>query len=92
MCKYYRDEPNVSLTDSESFKDKIIITGKTSATGNEKDGEILALLKNLSKFWRTLQMSLINREVNLILTLNFKIKNLILILGDTKLYIPVVTL
>ena len=55
-------------TQSKSFKSKIKITGKTPAAGNTKDVEIIVPLKYLSNFWRTLEMLLINCEVNLILT------------------------
>ena len=41
LWQYYRDEPNDNLSDSESFKPKIKITGKTPAAGNEKDVEIM---------------------------------------------------
>ena len=44
------------------------ITGKTPNNGNTKDVEIIVPLKHLSNFWRTLEMLLINCEVNLILT------------------------
>ena len=54
LCQYYRDEPSDNLADSESFKSKIKITGKTPAAGNEKDVEIMVPLKYLSNFWRTL--------------------------------------
>ena len=37
----YRDEPNDNLTDSESFKSKMKITGKTPDDGNKKDVEIM---------------------------------------------------
>ena len=97
LWQYYRDGPNDNLADSESFKSKINITGKTLATGNEKDVEIMVPLKYLSNFWRILEMPLINCEVNLILTLSstcvitnftgagtFKIT-------DTKLYVPVLS-
>ena len=97
LWQYYRDEPNDNLADSELFKSKIKITGKTP-TGNEKDVEIMVLLKYLSHIWRTLETPLINCEVNLILTWlstsvitnstgtgTFKIT-------DTNLYVPVVTL
>ena len=69
LWKYYRDEPNDNLADSksDSFKSKRKITGKTPNNGNEKDVEIMAPLKYLSNFWRTLEMPLINCEVNLIL-------------------------
>ena len=98
MWQYYRDEPSDNLANSESFKSKIKLTGKTSAAGNEKDVEIMVPLKYLSNFWRTIEMPLINCEVNLILTWSstcvitnstgagtFEITN-------TKLYVPVVTL
>ena len=98
LWQCYRDEPNDNLADSESFKSKIKITGKTPDDGNEKDVEIMVLLKYLSNFWRTLEMPLINCEVTLILTWSptcvitnspgkgkFKIT-------DTDLYVPVVTL
>ena len=68
LWQYYRDDPKDILTNSESFKSKLEITGKTPATGNEKDVEIMVRLKYLSNFRRTLEMPLINREVNLILT------------------------
>ena len=34
LWQYYRDEPNDNLADSESFKSKIKITGKSPAAGN----------------------------------------------------------
>ena len=68
LWQYYRDEPNENVTDSESFKYKIKITRKTPAAGNEKDYEIIVPLKYLTNFWRTLELPLINFEVNLILT------------------------
>ena len=68
LWQYYRDEPSDNLADSESFKSKIKITGKTPAAGNEKDVEIMVPLKYLSNSWRTLEIQLINSEVNLDLT------------------------
>ena len=65
LWRYYKDDP---MTQSESFKSKIKITGKTPEAGNTKDVEIIVPLKYLSNFWRTLEMPLINCEVNLILT------------------------
>ena len=56
LWQYYRDESNDNLADSESFKSKIKITGKTPNNGNEKDNEIMVPLKNLGNFWRTLEM------------------------------------
>ena len=54
-----------NLTDSFNFKVKF--TGQTGNNGT-KDVEIMVPLKYLSNFWRTLEMLLINCEVNLILT------------------------
>ena len=68
LWKYYQDEPNDNITDSESLKSKIKITRKIPNNDNTKDAEIIVPLKYLSNFWRTLEMSLISREVNLILT------------------------
>ena len=87
-----------NITDSFKFKAKI--TGQTGDDGT-KDVEIMVPLKYLSDFWRTLEMPLINCEVNLILTWS---SNCVLIataiqnqgatftINDTKLYVPVVTL
>ena len=54
-----------NLTDSFKFKAKII--GETGNNGT-KGVEIMVPLKYLSNFWRTLEMPLINCQVNLILT------------------------
>ena len=98
LRQYFRDEPNDNLADSESFKSKIKITGKTPDDDNEKDVEIMVPLKYLSNFWRTLEMPLINCEVNLILTWSSAcfITNSTGVgtfeITDTKLYVPVMTL
>ena len=87
-----------NLTDSLKFKAKI-----TSETGNDgaKDVEIMVPLKYLSNFGRTLEMPLINCEVNIILTWSSTcvIASVIaanqaatFTITDTKLYVPVVTL
>ena len=83
---------------TKSFKSKVKITGKTPNDGNTKNVEIIVPLKYLSNFWSTIEMPLINCEVNLILTwskdcvitnstgeVKFKIT-------ETKLYVPVVNL
>ena len=56
---------NNNLTDSFNFKVKM--TGQTGDDGTKTVG-IIVPLKYLSNFWRTLEMPLINCEVNLILT------------------------
>ena len=98
LWQYFRDKSNDVLRNSKSLKSKIKATGKTPNDDNEKDVEIMVPLKYLSNFWRTLEMPLINCEVNLILTWSstcvitnsngagtFEIT-------DTKLYVHVVTL
>ena len=87
-----------NVTDSFNFKVKF--TGRTENNGI-KDVEIMIPLKYLSNFWRTLEMPLINCEVNLILTWsstcvliasNIQNQNATFAITDTKLYVPVVTL
>ena len=79
LWNFYRDEPNsgiggrnnnvnYSIKDSKSFDYKASITGKLNGIDRTKDVEIVVPLKYLSNFWRTLNMPLINCEINLILT------------------------
>ena len=68
------------------------ITGKTPAARNEKDVEIMVPLKYLSNFWRSLEMPLINCEVNLILTWSSTTGPGTFKITDAKLYVPAVTL
>ena len=97
LWQYYKDDPNDNITQSESFKSKIKITGKTPAAGNTKDVEIIVPLKYLSNFWRTLEMPLINCEVNLILTwsstcvITKSTASEKFSITDTKLCVPFVT-
>ena len=104
LWQYFRDEPvdddddDDDIEDSKSFKSKTKITGKTPNDDNEKDVEIMVPLRYLSNFWRTLEMPLINCEVNLILmwssTCVITESNGAgtFAITDTKLYVPVVTL
>ena len=98
MWQYYRDDPNDNITESESFKYKIKITGKAPAAGNRKGVKIAVPLKCLSNFWRTLEMPLISCEINLILTwsedyvISSATQETKFKTTDTKLYVPVVTL
>ena len=68
LWQYQKEDPNDNITQSESFKSKVKITGKIPAAGNTKDFEGIIPLKYLSHFWRTLEMPLINCEVNIVLT------------------------
>ena len=68
LWQYYKDDQSNDVTESESFKSKVKITGKNPDDGNTEDVEIMVSLKYLSNFWGTLETPLINREVKLILT------------------------
>ena len=98
LWQYHKDDPNDNIEKSESFRNKIKITGKTPSNGNTKDVEIIVPLNYLSNCWRTLEMLLINCEVNLILTwskdcviTNYKDEAKFAI-TEIKFYVPVVTL
>ena len=72
LQQYHKDDPNDNITQSESFKSKIKITGKTPAAGNTKDIEIIVPLKYLCNFGRTLEMPVINCKVNQLEKQNLK--------------------
>ena len=55
LWQYYRDESNGNLANSESFKFKIKITGKSIAAGNEKDVETMVPFKYFSNFGELLK-------------------------------------
>ena len=88
-----------NATDSFNFKAKI--TGQTNDDGEIDNVEIMVPLKYLSSFWRTLEIPLINCEVDLILTwstncfvvsTNVANQNAMLSITETRLYVPIVTL
>ena len=70
LWNYYRDEPSDPLSsNSESFKYKTCIAGKTSQDNDSlTNAKVIIPLKHLSNFWRSLNIPLINCEVELILT------------------------
>ena len=72
LWQYYRDmygeEEDTAIADSESFKSMVKITVKIPAAGDRKNVETAVPLKYLRNFWITLEMPLINSEINLILT------------------------
>ena len=92
---------------ADSFNFKTKITGQTAANNNDGniagkvDVEIMVPLKYLSNFWRTLELPLINCEIQLILTWS---RDCVIIYTDvynqiptftiteTTLHVPVVTL
>ena len=93
------DFNRANATDSFNFKTKI--AGQTNDDGETNGVEIMVPLKHLSNFWRTLEMSLINCEIELILDWS---ANCVIIstnnanqvptftITETNLYVPVVTL
>ena len=66
------------------FSSKQHIAGQTRNNGT-KDVEIMAPLKNLCNFWRTLKTALINCEISLILTYP---KNCFLVAGTATNQVP----
>ena len=62
LWNYYRDQPSDLLsTNSESFKYKTIIVGKTRHDNDSLiNVEVVIPLKYLSNFWRNLDIPLIN--------------------------------
>ena len=80
LWNYYREEPSNPLSSNfKSLKYKTSITGNTYNVGVGEEGydtnkvgknetEIVIPLKHLSNFWRSLNIPLINCEVELILT------------------------
>ena len=80
LWSYYRDEQsNPLFSNCESFKYNTGVTGNTYNVGDDEEGydankvgknktEVVIPLKRLSIFWRSLNISLINCAVKLILT------------------------
>ena len=79
LWNYYRDEPNSStdnnnithsILNSESFDYKVnfMENGVTNNNLTKNYVKVVVPLKHLSYFWRSLTISLINGEVELILT------------------------
>ena len=115
MLNNYRDEPsNLLSSNSESFKYKTSITGNSYNIGvddagydankvDKNESEVVISLKHRN-FWRTLNIPLINCEIELIVTwpkncvlddmtaANNPPTGLEFKITGTKLYVPVVTL
>ena len=93
----------MSVDNSQSFKYKAALVGKTADTVNNtnssvKNTKIVVPLKYLNSFWRSLEMPLINCKIHL--QLNW-IEDCILPrdgdsakfkIMDAKLHVPIVTL
>ena len=70
LWNYYRDESSNPLSsNSKSFKYKTNITGKTPQNNDSlTEVKVFIPLKYLNNFWRVLNITLVNCEVELILT------------------------
>ena len=95
------DNANVTNDDNApSFKYKASIIGNTENNGTKNGVKLDALLKYLSKFWRSLEMPLINCKVelsldwieNCVLTTAANANKATFKITDAKLYVPIVTL
>ena len=105
LWQYCLDTPAVDNNFTEnnltnSFNFKVKITGQTG-NGGTKNVEIMVPLIYLSNLWRTLEMPLIDCEINLILTwsancvivsINNANQNATFAITNTRVYVPVVTL
>ena len=98
LWQYYSDNSNDNITESESFKSKIKIEGKTADNDNTKNAEIVVLLKYLNNFWKTPEIPLINCEIVLDITWSKKcvissaVGKTEFSITDTNLCVPVITL
>ena len=107
LWQFKRDEQNmndgnpanITATDSSSFKYKSSLFKPVTAVdkGVLKDVKIAVPLKYLSKFWRFLEIPLINCKIHL--ELNWSKDCVMSTIADktfkttsTKLYVPIVTL
>ena len=110
LLQYCKDMPAVdnnnafvnfaenNLTDSFNFNAKI---ARQTGNNGTKTVDIMTLLKYLSNICRTLEMPLLNYEINLVLTwstncvivsTNISNQNATFEITNTRLYLPVVTL
>ena len=104
--QYKRDEPleddvvaDLTADNSSSLKYKISLLGNPVVANNiaRINVKVVVPLKYLSKFFRSLEMPLINCKIKLNLTwkkecvLSTDDGNAVFIINDTKMYVPVVT-
>ena len=106
LYQYKRDEPpddtedNLGQDNSTSFNYKTKLLGNPVVANNipKRNVKVVVPLKYLSKFFRSLEMPLINCKFKLNLTwkkeciLSNQTGNAVFIINDTKLYVPGVTL
>ena len=107
LYQYKRGEPpeanaiaDLTVNNLSSFKYKVSLLGNPVAVNNiaRINVKVVVPLKDLSNFFRSLEMPLINCKIKLNLTwkkvciINDDGNNAVFIINDTKLYVPVVTL
>ena len=107
LYQYKRDESpednainNLNVNNSSFFKYKVNLLGNAVPTNLivKRNLKVVVPLKYLSKFFRSLEMPLINCKIKLNLTwkkecvLSSQAGEAVVIINDTKLYIPFVTL
>ena len=111
LYQYKRDEPpeadavaDLTANNSNSLKYKIKLLGSVTEVAVDAAGvkrlnvKVVVPLKYLSKFFRSLEMPLINCKIKLNLAwkkecvLSAGAGEVVFIINDTKLYVPVVTL
>ena len=102
MWNYYRDEPSTPLSsNSESFKYKANFTRNTYNVGDGKERydinkvcknktEVVIPLKHLINFWRSLNIPLINCEVELVLAWSKNCVSVDMTEGDVEGYNPAI--
>ena len=93
LNQFCRDDPKCPIGDSEAFKLRSRLLDNTNNDGIT--GAVITVpSKDLSNFWRTFEMSLINCEIGLILTksaicvISKKNRATTFTKADEKLYIP----
>ena len=107
LYQYKREEPpkadavaDLAANNSNSFKYKISLLGDPVLVGAiaKRNVKVVAPLKYLSNFLRSLEMPLIKCKIKLNLTwkkecvLSTDAGDAVFIINDTKMYVPVVTL
>ena len=97
LWQYHKDKPRSPITESYSLKLKSRLVASTNEHGII-NLEIALSLKYLSNFWRTIEMCLINCEINLIVTwpANYVVSELnrrvTFAIADIKLYVSAASL
>ena len=93
LWQFKRDETNgdddLTVDNSHIPNNSLSFKSKASLITNRNALKIVVRLKNLSNFWRSLEVPLINCKAELLLSRN---PNCVLTSLGAKLYVPIVTL